>query len=86
MYVIYHLKHAAASQPPTPPPTTVGLSKLLVNDVAMTVQVGTPAYMCPEMAHGAGDMNEAVDVYSFGCVRLACWLACVCLCALRWLC
>jgi serine/threonine protein kinase len=36
----------------------------------MTVQVGTPAYMCPEMAHGAADMNEAVDVYSFGCVWL----------------
>lgn len=44
-----------------------GLSKLLINDTQMTVQVGTPAYMCPEMAHGAADMNEAVDVYSFGC-------------------
>ena len=30
-----------------------------------TKQVGTPAFMAPEMAHGS-DMSETVDVYSFG--------------------
>jgi len=51
-----------------------GLSKLLSKDnTQMTVQVGTPAFMCPEMAHGCSDMSESVDVYSFGVLLWSLW-------------
>lgn len=51
-----------------------GLSKLLSKDnPQMTVQVGTPAFMCPEMAHGTTNMSESVDVYSFGILLWALW-------------
>lgn len=32
----------------------------------ITHQVGTPAFMAPEMANGSEGMSESVDVYSFG--------------------
>lgn len=51
-----------------------GLSKLLMHkNTQMTVQVGTPAFMSPEMAHGDTDMNESVDVYSFGVLLWTLW-------------
>ena len=48
-----------------------GLSRLTTNDVEMTQQVGTPAYMAPEMAGVGGHEDEEaapiigkpVDVY-----------------------
>jgi hypothetical protein len=40
----------------------------------MTIQVGTPAYMCPEMAHGTTDMGASVDVYSFGVLLWTLWV------------
>jgi serine/threonine protein kinase len=37
-----------------------------------SMQVGTPAFMSPEMAEGSG-MSEAVDVYSFGVLLWTLW-------------
>ena len=50
-----------------------GLSKLIGSDTQMTVQVGTPAFMAPEMAHGTTDMSESVDVYSYGVLLWTLW-------------
>ncbi|GMH86855.1 hypothetical protein TrST_g12250 [Triparma strigata] len=62
-----------------------GLSRLTTNDVEMTQQVGTPAYMAPEMA-GVGDtgsdedeeepklsIGKPVDVYSYGILLWTLW-------------
>ncbi len=52
-----------------------GLSRFLAKgQPLLTVQVGTPAYMCPEMAHGTTDMGASVDVYSFGVLLWALWV------------
>jgi serine/threonine protein kinase len=55
-----------------------GLSRLVVHDVTMmTAEIGTPAYMAPEMAsEGALDSVEAgkaIDVYSFSICCLEIW-------------
>ncbi len=54
-----------------------GLSRLTTNDVEMTQQVGTPAYMAPEMAGIEGEegprIGKPVDVYSYGILLWTLW-------------
>jgi len=50
--------------------TTKG-SNMLVTDVKMTKELGTPAYEAPEVLSGSETYTSKVDVYSFG-IMMAC--------------
>ena len=55
-----------------------GLSRLVVHDVTMmTAEIGTPAYMAPEMASenelDSVEAGKAIDVYSYAICCLEIW-------------
>ncbi len=53
-------RHARRSLAQRPPPAPAPAP------IAMTLNVGTPCWMAPELLDGEGDYSFSIDVYSYG--------------------